>query len=121
MRTGQSCPKRISTWAVACLLTALTFIPAFAGEKRAMTFMDVIEMRSVGAGSISPDGKYVLYTVSIPQWKAGKNFTDIFVAAADGSSPPRQMTFTKEKNETQPEWARDSRTFGFLSDRDGTN
>ncbi len=86
--------------------------------KRPMTFMDVIEMRSVGAGSISPDGRWVLYTVSIPQWKAGKNFTDIFLAPTDGSSPPRQMTFTKEKNETQPQWARDSRTFGFLSDRD---
>ncbi len=86
--------------------------------KRPMTFMDVIEMRSVGAGSISPDGHWVLYTVSIPQWKAGKNFSHIFLVPTDGSSPPRQMTFTKEKNETQPQWARDSRSFGFLSDRD---
>src|SRR5712692_4390309 len=92
-----------------------------APQKRAMTFMDVMEMRSVGAGSVSPDGKYVLYTVAIPQWKVGKRFMDVFVAAADGSTPPRQMTFTREKNETQPQWARDSRTFGFLSDRDGPN
>jgi dipeptidyl aminopeptidase/acylaminoacyl peptidase len=87
--------------------------------KRPMTFMDVIEMRSVGAGSISPDGKSVLYTVSIPLWKEGRNFTDIFVAPADGSSPPRQMTFTKDKNETSPQWARDSRSFAFLSNREG--
>src|SRR5437879_12610460 len=92
-----------------------------AAAKRPMTFQDVIEMRSVGAGKISPDGKYVVYTVSIPQWKVGKNFTDVFVAATDGSVPPRQMTFTKEKNETQPQWARDSRTIGFLSDREGPN
>ena len=44
-----------------------------AADKRPMTFMDIMEMRSVGAGSISPDGKWVLYTISIPQWKAGKN------------------------------------------------
>lgn len=108
-------------WAGMLLLVLALVIPAVAAEKRAMTFMDVMEMRSIGAGSASPDGKYVLYTVSIPQWKAGKNFTDVFVAAADGSTPPRQMTFTKEKNETQPQWARDSKTFGFLSDREGAN
>ncbi len=89
-------------------------------QKRAMTFTDVLEMRAVGAGNISPDGKWVVYTVSIPQWKVGKNFTEIFVAASDGLTPPRQMTFTREKNETQPQWARDSRTIGFLSDRDST-
>jgi len=91
--------------------------PAVGQEKRQMTFMDVMELRSVGGGSISPDGKMVLYTISIPQWKAGKNFTDIFIAPADGSVPPRQMTYTKEKNESSPQWARDSRSFGFLSDR----
>jgi dipeptidyl aminopeptidase/acylaminoacyl peptidase len=91
--------------------------PAAAQQKRPMTFMDVMELRSVGGGSISPDGKWVIHTISIPQWKAGKNFTDIFVAAADGSTPPRQMTYTKEKNETSPQWARDSKSFGFLSDR----
>src|SRR5712692_1640219 len=114
--------RRVHRLACACaLLAAALVIPARAAEKRAMTFMDVIEMRSVAAGKISPAGKYVIYTVSIPQWQAGKNFTDIFAAATDGSAPPRQMTFTREKNETQPQWARDSRTFGFLSDRDGAN
>ncbi len=108
--------------AVCALLFLLALAaPIRAAEKRAMTFLDVIEMRAVDAGSISPDGKWVIYTVSIPEWKAGKNYTDIFAAPTDGSSPPRQMTFTKEKNETRPQWARDSKVFGFLSDREGVN
>jgi dipeptidyl aminopeptidase/acylaminoacyl peptidase len=99
---------------------ALAMPPGISAQpKRAMTFTDVMEMRSVGAGQISPDGKQVIYTVSIPQWKAGKNYTDIFIAPADGTRPARQMTFTKEKNETRPEWSRDSKTFAFLSDREG--
>ncbi len=114
-------PPMAFTLASAFLVIVALAVPAAAQEKRAMTFLDVVEMRSVAAGKISPDGKYVIYTVSIPQWKAGKNFTDIFAAPTDGSAPPRQMTFTKEKNETQPLWARDSRTFGFLSDREGAN
>jgi dipeptidyl aminopeptidase/acylaminoacyl peptidase len=92
-------------------------LPATAQQERPMSFTDVMELRSVGSGSISPDGKWVLYTISIPQWKVGKNFTDIFIAPTDGSRPPRQMTFTKEKNETNPQWARDSKRFAFLSDR----
>jgi dipeptidyl aminopeptidase/acylaminoacyl peptidase len=101
---------------VVCLAVGLA---AQAPSKRVMTFMDVMEMRSAGSGRISPDGKSVLYTISIPQWKVGRNFTDIFIAPADGSAPPRQMTFTKEKSESSPQWARDSKSFAFLSDRDG--
>jgi len=119
---GRDFRRRLSSSALilfALLCAALT-TQAQAPAKRPMTFQDVIEMRAVGAGKISPDGKFVVYTVSIPQWKAGKNFTDLFVAPSDGSAPPRQLTFTKEKNETQPQWARDSRTIGFLSDREST-
>ncbi|MBK8790494.1 MAG: prolyl oligopeptidase family serine peptidase [Holophagaceae bacterium] len=84
-----------------------------------MTFMDVMEMRSVGGGSLSPDGARVVYTVSLPHWKSGKNYTDVFVADA-ASGVARQMTFTREKNETGPQWARDGRRFAFLSDREGS-
>jgi hypothetical protein len=40
-----------------------------SGDKRPMTFIDVMEMRSIGASSISPDGLYVLYTVSTEETK----------------------------------------------------
>ncbi len=115
--------RRVSRNSLMALL-ALTFLlvpcVGFAQDKpkRPMTFMDAIEMRGIGAASISPDGKWAIYPIFIPEWKAGKNFSHIFLAPTDGSSPPRQITFTKEKNETQPQWARDSRSFGFLSDRD---
>jgi dipeptidyl aminopeptidase/acylaminoacyl peptidase len=35
-----------------------------------------------------------------------------------GVSSTRQMTFTREKNETSPQWARDGRAFFFLSNRE---
>ncbi|GLH72110.1 prolyl oligopeptidase [Geothrix limicola] len=103
-------------------LTAQTAVPAAAPATvpgtRPMTFMDVMEMRAVGGGQLSPDGARVVYTVSIPHWKSGKAYTDLFVAdAATGAA--RQMTFTREKNETAPQWARDGKRVAFLSDRDG--
>ena len=86
---------------------------------RPMTFMDVMEMRAVGGGQLAPDGARVVYTVSIPHWKSGKNYTDVFVAEAS-TGVSRQMTFTREKNETAPQWARDGKRFAFLSDREGS-
>ncbi|HEX9761300.1 MAG TPA: hypothetical protein VGA40_10285, partial [Candidatus Acidoferrales bacterium] len=106
---------------VMVMALALGAASSVAQEKRAMTFMDIMEMRGVGGGGISPDGKWVLYTVSIPNWKAGRNFADIFLAPTDGSAPPRQMTFTREQSESNVEWARDSRSFAFASTREGNS
>jgi len=102
------------------VLAALVLVsPMWAQETRPMTFMDVMEMRGVGGGSLSPDGARVVYTLSLPHWKSGKTYTDIFVAEA-ATGVVRQMTFTREKNETGPQWARDGRRFAFLSDREGS-
>ncbi|MGH9860624.1 MAG: S9 family peptidase [Candidatus Acidiferrales bacterium] len=112
-------PKRVLL-AVAALAATTHAQPTKQVEtKRPMTFMDVMEMRDAGAGGISPDGKHVIYTVNIPQWKEGREYTDIFVASADGSAAPRQMTFTRDKSESRPQWARDGRSFAFLSNREG--
>jgi len=90
-----------------------------AQNKRPMTFMDIMEMRQVTAPEISPDGKLALYTLNTPEWKAAKSFTDIYLVALDaGLSSTRQMTFTKDKNESSPKWSRDGKYFVFASNRE---
>ena len=84
-----------------------------------MTFLDMRHMRSAGAPTPSPDGQWMLYTVSTPDWKEAKSQTDLYlVSLKQGVSSNRQLTFTKEKNETSPQWASDGRAFFFLSNRD---
>ena len=84
-----------------------------------MTFLDMQEMRQVASPVPSPDGRWMLYTVSTLDWKEGKRQTDIhLVSLSQGLSSARQMTFTKEKNETAPRWARDGSFFVFLSNRE---
>jgi dipeptidyl aminopeptidase/acylaminoacyl peptidase len=84
-----------------------------------MTFMDVMGMRQVGSPAVSPDGKSLLYTLSVPDWQAGKHFTDIYlVDVSAGVGSTRQMTATKDKDETSPQWSRDGKFFAFLSNRD---
>jgi len=97
----------------------MAVLPLAAQAGRPMTFMDVMEMRGVGSGQLAPDGGHVVYTVGVPHWKSGKVFTDIFVGDA-ATGRIRQMTFTREKSETAPQWARDGRRFAFLSDREGS-
>lgn len=81
--------------------------------------MDVMEMRNVGNPDVSQDGKWVLYTHSIPDWKAAKSYTDIYlVSTSQGLPSTKQMTFTKDKNETSPRWAPNGSFFAFLSNRE---
>ena len=87
--------------------------------KRPMTFLDVQHMRTIGSPAPSPDGRWMLYTLSTMDWKEARRQTDIhLVSMADGVGSTKQLTFTKEKNETSPRWAKDGSFFVFLSNRE---
>jgi dipeptidyl aminopeptidase/acylaminoacyl peptidase len=85
-------------------------------QKRAMTFLDIIQMRHIGDTDISPDGKWFIYTISVPDWEKNKRFSDIYIVPLTGGKT-KQMTFTKDKEEDSPKWYKDSSFFAFLSDR----
>src|SRR5262249_3352449 len=103
--------------AVICSATATS--SALGQQKRPMTFLDVMGMRQVGSPALSPDGKYLLYTLRVPDWQAGKHYPGIYlVSVAEGVGSTRQMTSTKDKDETMPQWSRDGKFFAFLSNRD---
>lgn len=103
---------------------SIIFAALLAGQEtttaqRPMTFIDVVSIRSVGDTSVSPDGKSMLYALSVPDWQDGKTYTDIYMVSLErGVSSTRQMTATKGKNETSPRWSRDSKYFFFLSNRE---
>src|SRR6185503_12264032 len=102
--------------------TAPLFLAQGQTTKRPMTFMDVQLMRQAGSPTPSPNGKWMLYTVSVPDWKEAKRQTDLYLVSLEqGVASTRQLTFTKEKNETAPEWARDGSFFVFASNRDAPN
>jgi dipeptidyl aminopeptidase/acylaminoacyl peptidase len=105
------------------LLLALVAAPRTyaqsADQTRPMTFLDVQHLRTVGSPTVSPDGGALLYTLSTMDWKEARRQTDIYlVSTRDGVSSTRQLTFTKEKQETSPRWSKDGRYFAFLSNRE---
>jgi dipeptidyl aminopeptidase/acylaminoacyl peptidase len=113
--------RRVLTAVALTLAAGIIAAPVAHSQAglRPMTFLDMRHMRSTGAPTPSPDGQWMLYTVSIPDWKEAKSQTDLYlVSLKQGVSSNRQLTFTKEKNETSPQWASDGRAFFFLSNRE---
>jgi dipeptidyl aminopeptidase/acylaminoacyl peptidase len=105
----------------AFLLAALGAASLAAQSPRPMTFMDVQNMRQANGPDVSPDGRQMLYTLSTPDWQSARRQSDIYVVSMDrGLSSTRQLTFTKDKNETGARWSRDGSFIAFLSDRDAT-
>ncbi|MBI4475909.1 MAG: S9 family peptidase [Acidobacteria bacterium] len=99
--------------------TVLTPVVLAQNAVRPMTFLDMRQMRSVGAPTPSADGRWLLYTLSTPDWKEARSQTDLYlVSLQQGLASTRRMTFTKEKNESSPRWTRDGSAFFFLSNRE---
>ena len=93
--------------AAAAVAIVLLSVPANA-QQGPMTFMDVQVQRSGGSWTPSPDGQWMLYTIRTPDWQAAESQTDIHVVSLqEGMASSRQLTFTDDKNETQPTWAPD--------------
>ncbi|MGH7551404.1 MAG: TolB family protein, partial [Longimicrobiales bacterium] len=109
----------------ARIAVGLVFSVGFAataaaqGPRRPVTFMDVQEMRSAGSEAVSPDGHWMLFTVTTPDWTTARDQSDIhLVSLQEGVGSSRQLTFTKDRNETSPQWSRDGSFFVFASNRD---
>jgi dipeptidyl aminopeptidase/acylaminoacyl peptidase len=112
-------PSRVALVLLAALVPAAA--PAQVPSRRPMTFLDIQHLRSAGDVDVSPDGRWALYTLSVPDWKEARSTTDIWLVPVDGGpAAARRMTFTKDKSESNPTWAPDGATFVFSSSRDGT-
>src|ERR1022692_1682260 len=68
---------------------------------------------------ISPDGRWVAYTVAPVGKRGERRVSALRLAAADASSPPRQLT-AGTAADSAPRWAPDPAALFFLSDRTGS-
>ncbi len=89
---------------------------ALAQQKRAMTFEDVLALKSVSDAQVSPDGKWVAYVVTSVDMKENANDADVWLVSASGGEPVRLTT--NKKNDTQPRWSPDGKRIAFVSARE---
>ncbi|HUL47605.1 MAG TPA: S9 family peptidase [Steroidobacteraceae bacterium] len=102
---------------------ALTAVPLAAlaqtpAAKTPITHEKLWMMKRVGGPVVSPDGKWVVYSVLEPSYEPDKEVSDLWLAAADGRSPPRRLTHTRAA-EKGVAWSPDSRAIVFATRREG--
>jgi dipeptidyl aminopeptidase/acylaminoacyl peptidase len=110
--------KRVIT---SLIITLLAITPVMAGKTQSPSrpFMigDLLSIRRVSDPQLSPDGRWVAYTIADTDKAANKRTTQIYLTSIDGGEA-RQLTNEKQSS-TSPRWSPDGKRLAFVSARDG--
>jgi dipeptidyl aminopeptidase/acylaminoacyl peptidase len=74
-----------------------------AAQGRALTIEDYYRVKTVGAPQMSPDGRWVAYTVSSRIEATNADSSSVWLAITDGSSSPRRVN-PQGTHATTPNW-----------------
>jgi dipeptidyl aminopeptidase/acylaminoacyl peptidase len=102
------------------VITVLVTVASAAGqtgEKRAITFKDLISLHRLSEPQISPDGKWIAYSVATPDLEANHSVRDIWVVPTAGGGEARQLT--RGGSDTRARWSPDGKKLAFISGRSG--
>src|SRR5437763_5539319 len=104
------------------VLGCLTFpvlpfpFPVLSSQQRALTVDEYLALPVVGDPQLSPDGKWVAYTVTHSSLKENRGTTRIWLADVTAGTT-RQLT-AGPGSDRQPRWSPDGRTLAFVSTRE---
>src|SRR5687767_7671572 len=115
--------------ALVCFFLAAPVLRAAPAPKSTATdtalisAADLLKVQQLGSPEISPDGRWVVYTVKSVVTKpatAGEfgYRTQLWLTATDGATPPRELTHA-EQAATSPQWSPDGRSIAFVRGETG--
>jgi len=111
--------KRSILFLAVLVLAAPALSQPTSTTKRPMTVDDLFKFKRVADPQISPDGKWVVYSVAaIDDVATNKTSSTLWLASTDGKTR-RQLTNTTKKDR-QPRWSPDGKSILFVSTRSGT-
>ena len=85
--------------------------------RRNLQIDDYFRLQTVDDPTVSPDGKWVAYTVSTKDLKADKSETRVWMAALDGKGSDALPMTAKGHSASDPRFSPDGRSLGFLAAR----
>lgn len=88
-------------------------------QKRPFDVNALMELKRMGDPQLSPDGRWVAFTVQSVDVAANKKPQQVWIVPLSGGTP-RQITTEGEANQ-RPRWAPDSRRIAYISDRGGSS
>ena len=99
--------------------TAVAIAPvATAAPSHGLTIDDMLAMQRVGDPTVSPDGRWIAFTVRETDLEANRGRFDVWVTSIDGVTV-RRLT-TDAGNDTGPTWSPDGQWIYFQSSRGGS-
>lgn len=110
---------KMKTITVFILLFVLAPLCALSQSKKIPSFEDVISLQRISAPKISPDGKSVLFTKTVVDWKENKTDSEIWISK-DGEAP-FQLTNNLKGSSNNPQWSPDGQWIAFQKKGDGKN
>lgn len=87
-------------------------------QKPAMTHESMWLLKKIGTPALSPSGKWVIYSRTESSYNLDEQSTDLWLAAADGSTEPRKITNSKG-GEDNYFWHPTLHQIFFTAKRDG--
>jgi dipeptidyl aminopeptidase/acylaminoacyl peptidase len=96
---------------------SLFCVAAFGAAPVVPTIDQSLGMKSVSGAQISPDGKYVAYTVQQANWDENDFVQQVWIAVT--ATGERYQLTSGKKSSSGPVWSPDSKRLAFTSERDG--
>ena len=100
---------------VLLALIAFTF-SAFAQAKHPFTFEDMMKLKRVGEPEVSPDGKWVIFSVVDVDLEANTKTPHVWIVPTPGG---QEREIIRDQDADRPRWAPDGKRFAFLSAKEG--
>jgi dipeptidyl aminopeptidase/acylaminoacyl peptidase len=107
----------IRSISIVVLLAAMAGAPVLAQApvRRSLTLDDLERARDVRDPQMSPDGRWVAYSVTAADTEKDRDNTDLWMTSWDGAEHV-QLTSSPDR-ESQPRWSPDGKWLAFLSAR----